>query len=79
MTIRDILKILSIVPDNYELMVCANKFNRHKGQMIFNAHFLPDVQYKGYGYRDYILPTRRVDEVVVYAVPPGFDEVQDWK
>jgi len=47
--------------------------------MIFDAYFPPDVQYKGYGYRDYILPTRRVDEVAVYAVPPGFDEVQDWK
>jgi len=79
MTIRDILKILSIVPDNYEIWVWAQKYGRHGGQLIFDAHFKPVVEYTAHDYRDYLMPTRRIDEVAVYAMRPGFDEVLEYR
>ena len=79
MTLKDVLKILSTVPDNYEIGVWPEKFNRLSGQLLFGAYFKQDIAYTKYGMRDYLLPTKQVMEIAVYAVSPGFDEVQEWK
>ena len=78
MTLRDMDKILKTVPEDWEIMVWPQKYGRHGGQLILDAHFTTILQYKKYGLHDYLFP-QPLKQVVVYAVKPGFDETLEWK
>ena len=79
MTIRDVLRVLSICPDDWEIWVWPQLYNRHNGQLLFGANFKKNIRYESYGIREYHFPASRVDEVAVYAMPPGFNEIREWK
>jgi len=79
MTSGDVLRVLSICPDDWEIWVWPHQYGRHNGQLLFGAHFKWDVRYQAYGTRDYHFPVKRINEVAVYALPPGFDETFEWK
>jgi len=52
MTSKDVLRVLSICPDDWEIRAWPHQYGRHKGQLLFGAYFKQDIAYKSYGIQE---------------------------